>query len=945
MVTEVYSNGRGFSSARLSPFEILAEAIPIEKLVQTNGHRKALCVAHDDGVPSLHVYPDHCHCFVCGFHGDVVDLWAKKNNIEGLYRAAVDLATAFDIRLPEMNEEQRKKSEEDRRRQASHLQVARTCHESLKKFGSVRGWWESRGFTADLRERFLLGAMNGNEATIPMWQRGKVVGIIKRKLSGEPKYLLPEGEKPLFVLGKVSGDILLVEGYVDALALAACGRSAVAVGGTNMSVAQKEDLSRVRPEGSTLYVLGDDDDSGEVAARAWGRDFFPSAKICPREYGDGADDIAKLFELHGLEATAEHLERLIAGSVDALDLEITAAADLTGGPREKLRYAQEYIAPLLARIQDQQNLRDALADIVAHAASMKKSWVNSLIKSERDRLRAEYRKAMHEEAERNAKRKAELHQQQINEAQPEIDERIARPGVLGRLRETCAKVHKVEGDTEALALALLVALGAQLDPLPNGRPLGASILLTGPAGRGKNHLADGAVKCLPKEFFYSFEVASGQSLYYKTDEDPEFLRHTFAYPNEIEGAEQLWEFLRPMLSKGRAHKIVTAKDPDGNLVSREITVEGPVTIAIPTIRNKTDEQLQTRLLVAELPDYVGRVKAHSQAFSRQLLPGAAGEDHAREIWLWQEGLRQLTDIRRVVFPLEHDDFALDDDQLSHGARLWANLLSLAVTNAWCEQRSRRIIQLDENTVAVEATPDDYEVAYGIFTKVCKRTVINLSDTHRSILGTLWDLHHEFPNREGFSQREIAAGGGVSQSQVSENKTFLVTSAKMIRETDHGLALVPGADPSWWSADEEEMMKGLPTPAKVRSWWEDRDPDPEGSPDPPETADHADHADHPDEDRSDPHSYAGSGDRHPADRSPISDWMVYDWKTNTLKPLQDDRQVIGDPPISESRIDNGDSGNTEGGDRVDRADRAFRRTKGFLPSRPSSPRRPTGCRLS
>ena len=144
-----------------------------------------------------------------------------------------------------------------------------------------------------------------------------------------------------------------------------------------------------------------------------------------------------------------------------------------------------------------------------------------------------------------------------------------------------------------------MALGAQLEPLPNGRPLRASILLTATAGRGKNHIVDAAVHRPLRSSTSTFEIASGQSLYYKAEEDPDFLRHTFAYPNEIEGAEALWEFLRPMLSKGRAKKIVTAAD--GNSVSKTIVVEGPVTIAIPTIRNKTDQQLQTRLLVAEPP--------------------------------------------------------------------------------------------------------------------------------------------------------------------------------------------------------------------------------------------------------------------------------------------------------------------------------------------------------
>jgi hypothetical protein len=248
-----------------------------------------------------------------------------------------------------------------------------------------------------------------------------------------------------------------------------------------------------------------------------------------------------------------------------------------------------------------------------------------------------------------------------------------------------------------------------------------------------------------------------------------------------------------------------------------------VTIAIPTIRNKTDEQLQTRLLVAELPDYVGRVKHHAAAISEQLLPDAATADYARERWLWQEGLRSLTGIRRVVFPLRHPDFALDDDQISHGARLWANLLSLMATNAWLEQKNRRILELAEGEVAVEATPDDYETAYRIFNGVCKRTVVNLSDTHRAILNGVYDLMENNPERDGFRQREIAEAGGVSLGAVSNHKTFLVTSAKLMKESEDGLALVEGADPSWWETDE--IMQGLPTPEKVRAWWEERDPDP------------------------------------------------------------------------------------------------------------------------
>jgi hypothetical protein len=344
------------------------------------------------------------------------------------------------------------------------------------------------------------------------------------------------------------------------------------------------------------------------------------------------------------------------------------------------------------------------------------------------------------------------------------------------------------------------------------------MLLTGEAGRGKNHNVDAACRLLPKEFYFAFEIASGQSLYYMAELDPNFLRHTFAYPNEIEGAEALWEFLRPMLSKGRALKIVTAKDAEGNMTTKEIMVEGPVTIAIPTIRNKTDEQLQTRLLVSELTDYPGRVKEHSRGVTEQLHPKFAQLDFTRERKLWQEALRKLTARRRVVAPVDHPDFALDDDGVSHGARLWANLLGLMATHAWLEQENREVMTLPSGEEAIIATPEDYEVAYTVFSSVCKRSVVNLSDKHRDILNAVYDLSREFPNREGFTMREIGAGAECSPQTVSNHKTFLVTSVKMLRETEHGLALPQGADPSWWQATE--LTKGLPSPEKAREYWDD-----------------------------------------------------------------------------------------------------------------------------
>jgi hypothetical protein len=122
--------------------------------------------------------------------------------------------------------------------------------------------------------------------------------------------------------------------------------------------------------------------------------------------------------------------------------------------------------------------------------------------------------------------------------------------------------------------------------------------------------------------------------------------------------------------------------------------------------------------------------------------------HASRKWPQDVGVScagQRSSIRRVIFPLERRDFALDEG-IGHGARLWANLLSLMVTHAWLEHRNRSVLELGEGAVAIEAIPDDYATAYRIFDKVCKRTVANISDTHRKIFNSLYGFLRAFLRR-------------------------------------------------------------------------------------------------------------------------------------------------------------------------------------------------------
>jgi hypothetical protein len=60
---------------------------------------KIRCPFHDDHSPSLHIYDDHFHCFVCGAHGDVID-WLRE-------REGLSLAEAVEQFGPTSNPQER----------------------------------------------------------------------------------------------------------------------------------------------------------------------------------------------------------------------------------------------------------------------------------------------------------------------------------------------------------------------------------------------------------------------------------------------------------------------------------------------------------------------------------------------------------------------------------------------------------------------------------------------------------------------------------------------------------------------------------------------------------------------------------------------------------------------------------------------------------------------
>jgi hypothetical protein len=348
----------GFMRDRVRPDDLVSRFTDLTPIA---GKRIGSCPLpnHQDSSLSFHVFEDgHLHCSGCGFHGDVIDIWAAMKGLRSATQAAFDLAREYDVKLPLRDAELDRRAELCREKEAHYLQLALQRHSALGNHPLVTDWWAQRGFNEELRSKFLLGTnTDGMAATIPFWHLGRIHGLINRSLQGEPKYVLPEAEdsadgyKPLFIPNSTHGDVHQVGDYLDALALAALGLSEVAAGRTGMSEEQKAELAQLN---GLIFIFPDDDERAARASSVWVRDQYPHARLCPAEYGYSRSDkpcknVADLFEAKGEDAK-QIIEQLKARATDALDLVATEAPD---GMLNRYRTAREHALPLLLRLKDQ----------------------------------------------------------------------------------------------------------------------------------------------------------------------------------------------------------------------------------------------------------------------------------------------------------------------------------------------------------------------------------------------------------------------------------------------------------------------------------------------------------------------------------------------------------------------------------------------------------------
>ena len=282
------------------------------RLVKRGREHVALCPFHNEKTPSFTINEDKgfYHCFGCGAHGDVIGFVMRADGLS-FPEAVAKLAAEAGLPLPAQRP---RDAEAEKKRDSLHEAVEAACAWFAAQLGgeagkAARAYLEERGIDGEAGAEFGLGyAPRGRDGLrqalaargfdeglmieaglvaksdegevydrfrdriiFPIADRrglniafgGRALGEARAKYLNSPETPLFHKGRTLYNLARAraparqAGTVLVVEGYMDVIALAVAGlRHAVAPLGTALTEAQMEELWRLAPE-PVLCLDGD----------------------------------------------------------------------------------------------------------------------------------------------------------------------------------------------------------------------------------------------------------------------------------------------------------------------------------------------------------------------------------------------------------------------------------------------------------------------------------------------------------------------------------------------------------------------------------------------------------------------------------------------------------------------------------------------------------------
>ena len=314
-------------------------------------------------------------------------------------------------------------------------------------------------------------------------------------------------------------------------------------------------------------------------------------------------------------------------------------------------------------------------------------------------------------------------------------------------------MDRIAGDMEALGyvgeegnkrLAYLVAVSRKLP-----EPLSAIVISQ--SGAGKSGLTSTIERLVPPEDVVFWSRLTPQALYYV---EKDFLKRKLVVIEEREGSEAADYSIRALQSRHKLVQAVPVKDPaTGSIQTRTMEVEGPAAFLETMTRYSLNPENASRcfeLFLDETPAQTLRIQAAQR--TARTATGSRRRQHALAIE------RVHRNAQRLLVPVEvRIPYA---EQLTYPIA-WMRtrrdnqrLLNLIEAITFLHQQQRALQTESSGARYIEATVEDYAIAYALAAQVLDSGLDELKKPVRDALAVIEQRLEELAKTRGVQRAAV-----------------------------------------------------------------------------------------------------------------------------------------------------------------------------------------------
>ncbi|WP_075185754.1 CHC2 zinc finger domain-containing protein [Teredinibacter haidensis] len=345
------------------------------------------------------------------------------------------------------------------------------------------------------------------------------------------------------------------------------------------------------------------------------------------------------------------------------------------------------------------------------------------------------------------------------------------PNLLDRILADFNAAGVVGEETNKL-VGYLAAVSRKLD-----NPLAVVIQSTSAAG--KSSLMNAVLAMMPKEECVQYSAMTGQSLFYMGETN---LKHKILALAEEEGAESASYALKLLQSEGELTIASTGKDADGNLMTQEYRVEGPVMLFTTTTAIDIDEELMNRCIVLTVNESREQTRLiHELQRDRETLDGMLADETKKAILQTHSNAQRLLKSIKVVNPFAKQLTFMDSQTRSRRDHM--KYLHLIKTVALLHQYQREIktvLHQGKTLEYIEVELSDIAIANRLAHDVLGRSLDELPPQTRKLLSAVHDMvkavcHQDNikQNSYHFSRKTVREKTGWGDTQLKIHLSRLV----------------------------------------------------------------------------------------------------------------------------------------------------------------------------